>query len=241
MNKIKITLLTLLSITSLSLNAFTGITLTDENHPLVIDSKKEHFKKEMQLLDRIVNLIRRTPTTTKIITSSKNKSTIEINWFINKKDIAKATKYRFDLYSGENPEVTDTSRKLFTASTNKMYFHEKPLGQDNGLTWVMNTKYRSEKINYEIYKNTKIFIKVTYKGRKDFIPLLASTTKKGCGGDIFTKEPEILCLQTSPPKEDEFTIGHSQGFTNKLTYPTLITDPNDITLSIVFFYKGAKL
>lgn len=241
MNSIKFIPLLLLLITSLSSNAFSGIKIYNEEHPIAIDSKDPEFKKELELLNKLVFKLNETHIKPKIKQLGKNKTEVKIEWFINKKRIAGIAKYKLSYYEGENPETTNSKKIRLSNNTNKLYFFDKPLGQYNGLTWSINKKVGSGKILKNIFKNTKVFIKVQYKDKVNFIPILTTTSKNGCGGDIFDEQPEILCLQTSQSKEGDLNIGYKQGYKNTFIYPELIKDPNEITTSLEIFYKGAKI
>ncbi|MDP2564402.1 hypothetical protein [Pseudoalteromonas marina] len=232
-----ITLITL----SVSSNAFIGIKNTDENHPLEIDAQNLKFKKELDILNKIVSKMRETHLETKIISSSKNKSEIEINWYVNRKHISSFMKYKFSLYEGENPEKTKTTKSAFSRPLNNLYFNEKPLGQINGLTWELPNEGKKDHVRNQMFMNTKGFIKIKHKETQHFIPILTTAPASGCDGNIFDENPKILCMQNSNGVEGGLFIGQSLGFTNRITIPNLITKPNEITLSIVFFYKGAEI
>lgn len=241
MNSIKlITFFSLLTI-SLSSNAFIGIKNITEEHPLAIDSQNDEFKKEVELLNRLIRHIKKTPIKTEIISSNKEKSEIQVNWYMNKKTITPFTKFRLTLYTGEDKEKTSSVKFNTSNQTNKLYFYDKPLGQNNGLTWKLRNNTKTSKIIKKIFKNTKGFIKVQYKDQINFIPLLTTAPANRCGDDIFNETPEILCLQTSTVNPEQLNIGYKQGFSNRITYPNLITDPNQITLSFKFFYKGEEI
>ncbi len=241
MNSIKfITLFSLLTI-SLSSNAFIGINNIHEEHPIAIDSQDKKFKNELKLLDKLVRYVRKTPVNTEIISSNKAKSEIKINWFMNRNKITPFMKFRLSLYKGEDKETTSSIKFNSSQLINKLYFYEKPLGQMNGLTWELREDSETSKIVKEIFKNTKAFIKVQYKDQINFIPILTTAPASGCGNDIFNEDPKILCLQTSTVNSEYLNIGHEHGFSNKITYPELITNPNQITISIKFFYKGEEI
>ena len=241
MNSIKFILATILITLSVSSNAFIGVKNIEENHPLEIDSQDSKFRKEISTLNKIVSKLRETHLETKIISSSKNKSEIAIDWYVNRKHVSGFMKYKFSLYEGENPEKTKTTKHAYSRPLNKLYFNEKPLGQINGLTWKLVNKGEKNIPLNKIFINTKGFIKIKHKETQHFIPILTTAPASGCDGNIFDENPEILCMQSSEGVEGDLFLGQSLGFRNKITIPKLIKNPNEITLSIVFFYKGAEI
>jgi len=219
------------------------------NHPTLneIDTiAKSYDNKSVQdngthlikvITDRIKEeIIRSHINITKINTNKKN-TTVTVNWFINKKRLVSRLGNTFKIYEGEKPSETKSSKKQGKESRNNLYFFDKPLGQDNGITFILKNKSPKQRFIKEVFTDIKIFIKVKHNNFEQYIPILTTTNKKGCGQNIFNKNATLLCIQTTNSKNNELNLGHVNGFTNELTIPSEITNINEITTTFEFFYK----
>lgn len=199
--------------------------------------QKEGEKYTNIILKRLKNSIGTAHSKATITSSKNNKTNIQIDWFINRKRALNVIGEKIPAYKGEDVKSTTSSRFTNNKERNNLYFYLAPLGQQNGLTFEKSSStIGKSKLLTDILSKVKVFLKASYKNTEHFIPIFSGAPKKGCGKDIYTSKPEIICFQTESSKNQQFSIGYEDGFTNTFTINDTITDENLITLEILYYF-----
>lgn len=234
-------LLTLITISTTSLANNNQNTISNIQSKYTNSYVKENgIQYAHTMLNRLKGAIK-TANVRPVLGKDNNGNPIAImEWNINKKSFLNVISEPLKAYNGEQEDVTKSGRFINRKERSRLYFNLAPLGQHNGMTFLVNTN-KSSKYSFlsELYANTKIFIKASTANSTIYTPILTSNSVNGCGNDIYSSKKEIICVQTTHPNDSEFNIGYKQGFNNKL--PLLENESlNDITIEIVYFIGEEK-
>tara|TARA_B100002049_G_scaffold229110_1_gene204312 strand:- start:51513 stop:52241 length:729 start_codon:yes stop_codon:yes gene_type:complete len=173
--------------------------------------------------------------------SEFDENLLTVNWLINKKRLTNNLQKEFEIYEGAQPDITSSTKTQSTTRRNKLYFHYAPLGIQNGLTFDLNSDSDKRDFLGEIFKDYKVFIEISYKEKKQYIPIVSSASYSGCGQSTLLNLKEILCIQTSPSLNNDPFIGYVDGYTNYIDFGETIEDINNVTVAVKYYYKGTEI
>ncbi len=196
-------------------------------------------KRPATLVRKINSIIDQTSYRIDSIENTKEGTKINITWQVNGKEVSHKLVREFPHYYGEDPEITKRKFGVSNFALPPLYFYSAPLGKDYGTTYDLTKDVEPYGIYRTILKNLKVYLHLQYRDWEYFIPILATSTKEGCEGNIFTETPEILCIQFANAKEGLPTIGSSIGFSNSPVAPYQIENKDEINSNLSAYYANS--